>query len=457
MTCGSLPFRYLGVPMNSRKLSLSTCEPLLHQIKGRFSSWSSKSLSFAGRLTLINTVIAGITTFWCSSFVLPKACITKINSMCSNFLWRGNLEDHNTARVAWSTVVKTKHQGGLGVKDLQTWNKACCLRLIWLLFFKPDSVWVSWFKEVILKGSVTNFWTTNPSPKYSWLANKLLKLRSMAYPLIHLRIQNGECGRFWIDNWSPFWRLQDFLEGGRSRQGIPQQATLASLYCNGSWSLPPARSDRHLQVLSYITTIQFTEEHDFYEWEINGKVKGKFSTGGVYHYLRGNIDEVGCAKSVWPQRHIPKHSFHTWLVVLNRIPTRDKLISWGIQISPICLLCNNCDETRDHLFWDCNFAFGHWTMIANRCRIGPLRGWEASLNQMISLPPPSPSRALTLIAWQATLYWIWNERNQRLHANQFRSVDSLFSIIDHQIRNKVQSFRETNPRTSSTMMQMWIR
>ncbi|KAL0710595.1 hypothetical protein Bca4012_017573 [Brassica carinata] len=75
---------------------------------------------------------------------------------------------------------------------------------------------------------------------------------------------------------------------------------------------------------------------------------------------------------------------------------------------------------------------------------------------MISLPPPTSSRALTLFGWQATLYWVWNERNQRLHANRFRSIDSLFSIIDHQIRNKMQSFRETNPRKSSEMMQQWI-
>lgn len=200
MTCGTLPFRYLGVPLNSRKLSLASCEPLLHQIKSRFSSWTTKTLSFSGRLLLIKTVIAGITNFWCSSFVLPKACVAKINSMCSVFLWKGDLEAHNSARVAWATVTKPKEEGGLGVKDLILWNKACCLRLIWLLFFRPHSVWVSWFKEVVLKGSVTNFWTTKPSQKFSWLANKLLKLKSVAYPMIHLCIQNGEHGRFWIDN-----------------------------------------------------------------------------------------------------------------------------------------------------------------------------------------------------------------------------------------------------------------
>lgn len=70
--CVSLPFRYLGIPLNSQKLNLQICEPLLHQIKKRLSSWSLKTLSFAGRLLVIKTVIAGITTFRCSAFILSS-------------------------------------------------------------------------------------------------------------------------------------------------------------------------------------------------------------------------------------------------------------------------------------------------------------------------------------------------------------------------------------------------
>ncbi|KAG5396411.1 hypothetical protein IGI04_018225 [Brassica rapa subsp. trilocularis] len=35
---------------------------------------------------------------------------------------------------------------------------------------------------------------------------------------------------------------------------------------------------------------------------------------------------------------------------------------------------------------------------------------------------------LTWLAWKATLYWLWNERNSRLHNNTFRSVDSLSGV-----------------------------
>lgn len=86
-----------------------------------------------------------------------------------------------------------------------------------------------------------------------------------------------------------------------------------------------------------------------------------------------------------------------------------------------------------------------------------LKIWNDTFDQMLSLPPPEAQRKLTLIAWQATLYWLWNERNGRLHSNIFRSTHQIFRLLDAQLRNKLQSFRNTNPARSSTMMQSWFR
>ncbi|CAA7014936.1 unnamed protein product [Microthlaspi erraticum] len=73
MPQGTLHVHYLGVPLCTKKLSIANCEVLIQQVKDRVTSWSARSLSFAGRLLLIKTLIAGISTFWCSTFILPKA------------------------------------------------------------------------------------------------------------------------------------------------------------------------------------------------------------------------------------------------------------------------------------------------------------------------------------------------------------------------------------------------
>ena len=51
-----LPFSYLGIPIAPRRLSGKECEILVEKMTGRIKSWSSRSLSFAGRITLINSV-----------------------------------------------------------------------------------------------------------------------------------------------------------------------------------------------------------------------------------------------------------------------------------------------------------------------------------------------------------------------------------------------------------------
>lgn len=51
---GALPLRYLGVPLSPKKMTRSDFQPLIDKIAARFSSWTVKHLSFAGRFQLID-------------------------------------------------------------------------------------------------------------------------------------------------------------------------------------------------------------------------------------------------------------------------------------------------------------------------------------------------------------------------------------------------------------------
>ena len=61
---GSLLVKYLGFPLISTKLSHTDCQPLLDKIIARIQSWTCRSLSFAGRLQLISSVLYSIRTYW---------------------------------------------------------------------------------------------------------------------------------------------------------------------------------------------------------------------------------------------------------------------------------------------------------------------------------------------------------------------------------------------------------
>ncbi|KAK1414742.1 hypothetical protein QVD17_30493 [Tagetes erecta] len=70
---GRLPIRYLGVPLISSNLIASYCKCLIDKVDRRIDDWMNKSLSFAGRLQLIVSVISSMYSYWASVFVLPSA------------------------------------------------------------------------------------------------------------------------------------------------------------------------------------------------------------------------------------------------------------------------------------------------------------------------------------------------------------------------------------------------
>lgn len=69
---GTLPVRYLGVPLISTRLSYSDCLPLLAKVTKRVKSLKARFLTYAGRLLLIKVVLCSMVYLWFSFFVLPN-------------------------------------------------------------------------------------------------------------------------------------------------------------------------------------------------------------------------------------------------------------------------------------------------------------------------------------------------------------------------------------------------
>lgn len=176
----------------------------------------------------------------------------------------------------------------------------------------------------------------------------------------------------------------------------------------------------------------------------------------IYSLIRDHKPVVAWARAVWTSRGIPKHNFFTWLVTLNRCPTKDRMISWGFQTDPTCVLCNSVPESRNHLFFDCNYSYSVWNTLARKARTPAIRQWSRSITCMQGVSTPKHHRLLSLLTWQAVIYALWLERNSRIHRKEYRSQDSLISSLNAQIKNRISSIRQSSPALSSSMMQTWL-
>lgn len=117
---------------------------------------------------------------------------------------------------------------------------------------------------------------------------------------------------------------------------------------------------------------------------------------------------MGWYKEVWFSRGILKHRFLTWLMALDRSPTRDHLLQWG-AISESCMLCNNSLESRSHLFF-CSFSWDVWLSSSQRLRFSSSILWEEILLELRNFVGNKTARTILLLASQATIYIIWTEK-----------------------------------------------
>ena len=127
---GSLPVRYLRVPLVTRRLSIRDCEPPVKKVIAKIKCWSTNLLSHTGRLQLIKSILFSLQNFWCRIFLLPKGVMKRICQLCAGFLWRGNEHNARGAKVSWEEICLPKSEGGLGLKDIISWNTACMLQNI---------------------------------------------------------------------------------------------------------------------------------------------------------------------------------------------------------------------------------------------------------------------------------------------------------------------------------------
>jgi hypothetical protein len=110
----SLPVRYLGVPLISKKLSATNCSILIEKVSGRNNSWISKKLSFADRLQLISSILFSVQVYWSSIFILRKKIIRLLEQKFNRFLLSSSNVVKARAKVSWNWLCVPKREGKFG-------------------------------------------------------------------------------------------------------------------------------------------------------------------------------------------------------------------------------------------------------------------------------------------------------------------------------------------------------
>ncbi|KAE8660280.1 Villin-4 [Hibiscus syriacus] len=187
---GHFPSDYLGLPLGARRNSILLWDPIVQKFYKKLTGWKAKTLSLAGRVVLLKSVLCSLPIYFMSLFKIPSSVVTKLNSIMASFLWGGGAVVKIIHWINWSTVCSAKKVGGLGVLDLNLMNRALLGKWSWRFANDRESVW----KKVICIDH-NHF---NEDQFGARLRNQF-----------KVRVGNGERISFWFDSWALDFPLKD--------------------------------------------------------------------------------------------------------------------------------------------------------------------------------------------------------------------------------------------------------
>ena len=193
----------------------------------------------------------------------------------------------------------------------------------------------------------------------------------------------------------------------------------------------------------------------------NGKLLA-FSVSSAWEELRPRGMEVSWYRVAWFTHCIPRHSFHLWLVLCRSLKTQDILRQWDVWLDTDlnmlrCVFCDLQPDSHEHHFFECSFSSRIW------CAVRMLAGMDLvppNLHDILSFLQPMAHRrtaksVIGRLILDASSYFIWMERNNRLFKKVRRSSDELRDIIMVTVRLKLLTYRFKNTAMVNHLLSQW--
>lgn len=220
-------------------------------------------------------------------------------------------------------------------------------------------LWVACIKSMIIRDKL--FWTTDFHASGNWICRRLMKLRPLARSFLYCNVHSENDTLFWHDNWTTLGLLIDITGTNVPMVSrIPLLAKVAAACHEGIWTLPRGRHPLLLLLRECLLLPAPVFDSSFtghFFWKnCLTESPGNFSTSKTWNSLHYSTSVVDWHKSIWFKGRIPKHAFHLWITVRDRLPTRNRLRSLGLNVPSECLLCVEEDENINHILFHCPYS-----------------------------------------------------------------------------------------------------
>jgi hypothetical protein len=268
--------------------------------------------------------------------------------------------------AAWEMLCKPKDKGGVGIVNFTKRNEALLLKHLDNFFNKADLPWVHLIWHSYYGDSVPHaqklcgsFWWWDVCKHMDGYMNVASVLPG-----------KGDSFLFWSDKWlfdgstgplaESFPRLYSYV--------LDSKLTTAEVYDyqqpSELFHLP--MSEQAYQEFQLLTNLMrfnpllVSNDKWVYSWGPT------YTVSKYYQHLHAHIVVMPIFKWIWKSACMMRTKFFAWLLLNDRVNTRDMLISrhWNVTNDNHCVLCpSRAYEDSLHMFFNCNFSQRVWNYL----------------------------------------------------------------------------------------------
>lgn len=409
------PGKYLGMPMYVGNNKNDVFGFLIDRVTQKLQGWSNKSLSKGGKLVLLKTAAQSISNFWMNLFLIPANIWESIERRMNGFWWGQGQSGRGIRWMAWEKLCVSKYGGGLGVKNLRSFNLAMLAKQGWRILNEENPLVSKLFKARYFPKTDFLNATAGANPSYVW--RSILSAQDAIRAGCRRRIGDGADTKVWGSPWLPC------INNGYLTTTVVldlEDITVNSLIdeITGRWDqdiLNELFNDRDRNLIQKIP-VPSCRRRDEWFWLLEDK--GKLTVKSVYWNLQGMHDMSyrSLWKSLWSLKIPSKVATFLWRVCRGCLPTLAALAVKHVSVDTTCPWCHTENEDDLHILFQCEFAKTVWAMVGLQDEV-VLSQNESCFNMFVRVFQMATIEKRVLIGmvcwslWHRRNKWVWERVN----------------------------------------------
>jgi ribonuclease HI len=261
-----------------------------------------------------------------------------------------------------------KMKGGLGFRELESFNLAMLAKQGWRLLTNPESMVAQIMKAKYYPQHSFLEANLGTRPSFAW--RSIWNSRTLLKEGLIWRVGNGESIKIWQDRWLP--SPSSYLVQAPI-QGLSAEAKVCELIDNDTrwWNTPLIQDIFPPEVAAKICSLALSPSghQDKLVWR--GTANGVFTVRSAYHLARetlsssqGECSKVSSHVRLWKKLwklNLPMSARQfLWRACTNSLPTKENLFRRKITSDPLCPFCGLYTESTGHILWSCESAMAVW-------------------------------------------------------------------------------------------------